>query len=98
MQPTNIRVRDLLHSKNEPETHSNGNEERAQESNMTKNDESKLCSVLQSLENMMASFLHSQTNKPSQQIPNIRFDTNITREFEPRDRFFMVNLPEFLDQ
>ena len=97
MKLTNFRVRDLLHQKNKPEGLSNDNDKHDHQENTSVNEESKLCSVLQSLENIITSYLHSNSPKALQtQKPCLHSDP--TRDFEPRDRFVTLNLPDLPDQ
>jgi hypothetical protein len=91
------RIRDLIQQKNKSESPSNPNEESSHEVNNIKNDESRLCSVLESLENIIASYLHVSPQK-SPPPPNAAFHSDITRDFEPRDRFVTLNLPVMPNQ
>ncbi len=60
---SNYRIRDLIQQKNKSDSPSNPNEESSHEVNNIKNDESRLCSVLESLENIIASYLHANPQK-----------------------------------
>jgi hypothetical protein len=97
MKLTNFRVRDLLQQKNISEALHKDNEEHNHQENTSSNQESKLFSVLQSLENIIASYLHSNISKPTQN-QSIRLDSDPTRDFEPRDRFVTLNLPDLPEQ
>ena len=89
---SNYRIRDLIQQKNKSDSPSNPNEESSYEVNNTKNDESRLCSVLESLENIIASYLQANPQKYPPP-PNASSHSDITRDFEPRDRFVTLNLP-----
>jgi hypothetical protein len=93
MKLSNIRVKNLLQQKNRPEHLPNDNDEQTQFGNVTTKEESKLCSVLQSLENILASYLQSNPPKPPQ-TQNTCLHSDPTRDFEPRDRFVTLDLPD----
>jgi hypothetical protein len=97
MKISNYRIRDLIQQKNKSDSPSNLNEESSHEVSNIKNDESRLCSVLESLENIIASYLHASPQK-SQPSQNAAFHSDITRDFEPRDRFVTLNLPVMPNQ
>ncbi len=97
MKLTNHRVRDLLQQKKKPKVLPNDHEEQDHQENAARNEESKLCSVLQSLENIIASYLQSNPQKPPQ-TQNTCLNPDPTRDFEPRDRFVILDLPDLPDQ
>jgi hypothetical protein len=66
MKLFNYRAKDILQPKNKTEFLSNCNQEASNELNVVKKDESRLCLVLESLENMIASYIHGN---PQQSYP-----------------------------
>ncbi len=97
MKLSSYRVKNLIQQKNKSESPSDPSEELSHKINNLEKDESRLCSVLESLESIIASYLHTNPQKyPT--APNTDSHSDITRDFEPRDRFVTLNLPVMAGQ
>ena len=98
MRP-HFRIRERIQQKSSrAENHNQEQEANIQDENLSKGDEIKLSSLLQSFEKIIGSLVNSNSNKTTVSSKHGGVTSNRSDQVDFRDRFVIIDLPDFDDR